>query len=223
MNTRYSDLAKLSAVALTFTLVGCLSSGSSDTASFAEDPPPPPSGNSAPTISGNPGSAVTVGDNYSFTPTASDADGDTLTFSIQNQPVWASFNSNTGRLSGQPTLGDIGSFAGIVISVSDGQASASMGGFSIDVTQVATSSTTLNWTAPTLNEDGSTLTDLAGYKIYYGRSPGSYTNEITIDNPSVTTYLVDNLTPDTYYFVATAVDVVGTESRYSGEYVTTVN
>jgi hypothetical protein len=84
------------------------------------------------------------------------------------------------------------------------------------VNAIALGSATLDWTAPTQNEDGSDLTDLAGYKLYWGTTPGSYPNSATIDNPSVTTYVVDNLSPGTYEFVATSYNTAGVESRYSG-------
>lgn len=182
-----------------------------------------PVGNNAPIIFGNPPAAATVDQPYSFTPQASDPDGDALTFSIENQPAWASFDSSTGRISGVPTLGNVGSYSNIRVSVSDGQLSASMSGFSIEVTQLATASTTLSWTAPTQNEDGSVLTDLAGYKLYYGQSSGSYTNQIVIDNASITTYMVDNLTPTTYFFAAKSFNTSGVESRFSGEIAVNLN
>lgn len=215
---RYTDdlrqsrntLALMLAVLL---LSGCLSDESGDEASSAQ--PPPGSANIAPTISGNPATAVNIGDSYSFTPTASDADGDPLTFSISNMPGWASFDTASGELSGQPTLGDIGTFSSISISVSDGTDSASLSGFSIAVNQMGNLSTTLSWTAPTQNEDGSTLVDLAGYKIYWGTTPGAYTNSATIDTIGTTTYVVENLSPGTYEFVATAYNTSGIESRYS--------
>jgi hypothetical protein len=222
MNTRLIILLKLLGTASLLTLGGCL--GSEEESGFVDD-----SGSStgpsnrAPTISGSPPPAVKVGDSYSFTPSASDPDGDSLTFTIENKPNWLSFSSSNGRISGTPTLGNIGTFSNIRIAVSDGQASSSLSAFSINVTQVATASATLSWTAPTLNEDGTSLTDLAGYKLYYGTSSRDYTNSITIDNPSITTYLVDNLTPDTYYFAATAFNLSGVESRYSGEAVKTLN
>ena len=74
----------------------------------------------------------------------------------------------------------------------------------------------MSWTAPTLNEDGTTLTDLDGYKLYWGTTPGNYPNSVTIDNESVTTYIVDSLAPGTYEFVATSFNTAGVESRYSG-------
>ena len=218
-----NQLALRLATATLIVILGACSGGKSSISGPSQTPNPPAPTNSAPTISGNPPSAVTAGDSYAFTPQASDPDGDALTFSIENLPSWASFDSGTGRVTGVPSMGDIGNYANIRISVSDGQLTASTPSFSIDVTQVATASTTLSWTAPTQNEDGSTLTDLAGYKIFYGTSPGNYSEEIRIDNPSVTVYVVDNLTPDTYYFAAKAFNAAGVDSRYSGEAVKIVN
>ena len=76
-------------------------------------------------------------------------------------------------------------------------------------------SATLTWQPPTQNEDGTALTDLAGYNIYWGTTPGNYPNSVTIDNESVTTYVVENLAPGTYEFVATSFNTAGVESRYS--------
>ncbi|MCB1845735.1 MAG: hypothetical protein KDI09_22380, partial [Halioglobus sp.] len=92
--------------------------------------------NTAPGISGTPASNVVAGNNYSFIPTAADADGDALTFSISNAPSWASFSSVTGALSGTPSVNDVGTYAGIRISVSDGAESASLPVFSITVDAV---------------------------------------------------------------------------------------
>lgn len=89
--------------------------------------------NQPPEISGTPSSHVTAGMNYSFTPTATDADSDPLTFSISHAPSWASFSSSTGTLSGTPTTGNAGTTSGIVISVSDGSHEVSLPAFSITV------------------------------------------------------------------------------------------
>ena len=91
--------------------------------------------NTAPTISGSPATSVTAGNNYAFQPGASDADGDTLTFSISNQPAWAIFDTSTGRLSGTPV--NAGTFSNIRISVSDGQSTAALSTFSITVNDAA--------------------------------------------------------------------------------------
>ncbi len=170
--------------------------------------------NRAPTISGTPTTSINAGSAYSFTPASTDADGDTLTFSIANRPAWATFNTATGQLSGTPTSANVGTFAGIVITVSDGKTTTSLASFAINVTQVATGSATLSWAAPTQNTDGSPLTNLSGYRIYYGTSANSLTQTIDIGNASVSTYVMGNLSPATWYFAVKAV-AGGVESDLS--------
>ena len=171
--------------------------------------------NRAPTISGTPPTSAQEGQPYSFTPSASDADGDTLTFSITNKPAWANFSTTTGALTGTPPAGSSGSYEGIVIRVSDGEASASLATFSISVQQTATGTATLSWTAPTLRTDGTPLMNLAGYRVHYGQTQGQYSYRVTIDNPGMNTYVVENLTAGTWYFTTTAFDSTGAESDYS--------
>jgi hypothetical protein len=174
--------------------------------------------NTAPTISGTPAATATEGAVYNFVPSANDVDGDVLSFSVSNLPAWANFNSITGAVTGTPGNADVGLASNIVISVSDGTDSVSLPAFNIDVSAVtvSTGSATLSWLPPTENTDGSVLTDLAGYKIYYGTSVGNYTSVITINNPGVATYVVDNLPGgNTYYFVITSVTTGGLESGYS--------
>jgi fibronectin type 3 domain-containing protein len=75
---------------------------------------------------------------------------------------------------------------------------------------------TLDWRAPTTNIDGSALIDLAGYRVHYGTSSGSYSQ--SIDVGKVTTYEVTNLSGGfTYYFVVTAYNQAGVESEPSSE------
>ena len=108
-------------------------------------------------ISGTPPTSVNVGSAYNFVPTASGASGATLTFSIQNKPAWASFNSGNGALTGTPSASSAGTYSNIVISVSDGTNSASLPAFSITVNQVSNGTATLNWTAVTQNTNGTPL------------------------------------------------------------------
>jgi len=179
-------------------------------------PGPLPS-NTSPTINGTPPNIVNETTNYTFTPISSDVDGDNLTFSIVNQPSWSNFNPENGSLSGIPSSTDIGTYSNITISVTDGMSTASLPSFSIQVTQLETPGfAVLNWSPPSLNADNTPLTDLAGYNIYYGTSLGNYPNVISIPNPGITSYTIDNLPgSNTYYFVVTAIDVVGNESEYS--------
>ena len=146
-----------------------------------------------------------------------------MTFSIRNKPDWASFDGNSGTISGVAEAGTEGLYGNIEIEVSDGTASAALPAFFVEVTQVVIGSATLTWDAPLKNVDGSALTDLAAYKLYYGRNPGNYSSEISIDNPGITTYVVENLVADTYFFAITAVNRAGEESRFSNEAQYTVN
>lgn len=73
-------------------------------------------------------------------------------------------------------------------------------------------SATLTWTAPTLNDDGSPLTNLAGYRIRYGTAPTSLTQTVQVANASLTTYAIDNLAPGTWYFAMTAYTSTALES-----------
>ncbi len=171
--------------------------------------------NRAPTITGSPSTTANAGTAYSFTPGAADADGDTLTFSIQNKPSWATFSTTTGKLSGTPAASDAGTTSGIQISVSDGTVTVSLAAFSITVSQIATGSATVGWTPPTQNTDGSSLMDLAGYRIYYGTSSTNLDKTVEITNPGVTSYVVDNLTAATWYFVVKAYTSSGLESAAS--------
>ena len=171
--------------------------------------------NAAPTISGSPPGQVNANQLYSFTPTASDSDGDRLTFSVANLPAWASFNTASGGISGRPGDADVGIASNITITVSDGSASATLGPFSISVTAVSLGSATLSWTPPTENEDGTALSNLAGYRIYWGTTTGSYPNSVTINNPGVVMFVVDNLVPGSYVFAITAFNIAGVESVYS--------
>jgi hypothetical protein len=74
----------------------------------------------------------------------------------------------------------------------------------------------VSWNPPTENTDGSILMDLAGYRIYYGNSPGNYDNTITI-NIGLSSYLVESLGASDWYFAMTAFNSLGIESGYSEE------
>lgn len=181
------------------------------------------SSNTAPRISGTPTTSIKAGSAYSFTPSASDANGDSLTFTITNKPSWATFSASTGRLSGTPTAAQVGTYSNIVIKVSDGQASASLAAFSISVTATANGTASLSWTPPTRNTDGTTLTNLSGYRIYYGTSSGSLNQTVQVNNPSVSTYVIENLSPATYYFAVKSLTSSGAESSLSNVASKTVN
>ena len=92
--------------------------------------------NDAPIIGGTPNKIAIEQSPYSFTPTASDVEGDELSFSIINKPSWASFDRSTGRLYGTPSESNIGLYASLIISVYDGDEILQIGGISAIVISV---------------------------------------------------------------------------------------
>lgn len=191
-------------------LAGCGGGGDSEKTSA-----PATGNNSSPTIQGSPSTSVVAGRAYSFLPTASDPDGDTLTFSVANLPPWASFNQSTGAISGTPDAADVATYSNIRVTVSDGRASASTGIFAITVTTVGGASVTLSWTPPTQNEDGTALTDLAGYEVRFGNSQNNLDQSVQLTNPSLSTYVVESLTSGTWFFAVQSVNQQGVTSQLS--------
>jgi uncharacterized lipoprotein NlpE involved in copper resistance len=82
---------------------------------------------------------------------------------------------------------------------------------------------TLSWEAPTTTTSGSALTDLAGYRIYYGISASDLSQSIQLDTVGVQTYVIDNLGRGTWYFAIRAVTTVGVESALSDIVSKTIN
>jgi hypothetical protein len=76
----------------------------------------------------------------------------------------------------------------------------------------STGTATVTWAPPTLNTDGSTLTDLAGYRIYYGTSSATLTQVVDVSGATVTSQIISGLSSGTYYFAVAAVDSAGIAS-----------
>lgn len=169
---------------------------------------------SGPTISGSPAQSVSVGAAYEFRPTATGAQDAKLSFSIENQPAWARFDAATGTLSGTPTAAHVGTYAHVLITVSDGLRSASLAPFSVSVTP-RTAVVALSWSAPALNTNGTSATDLAGYHIYYGATSTALDHVITVDGAGTTNYTINNLALGTWYIAITAYNIEKVESRLS--------
>jgi hypothetical protein len=103
------------------------------------------------------------------------------------------------------------------------------GSSSTDATAAATSSSppptttpspsagsaTLSWTAPTTDTNGQALTNLAGYRIYYGTSAGNLSQAIVLNSTGTQTYVIENLAPGTWYFAIAAFSSAGTVSALS--------
>lgn len=192
------------------------------------------SDDSGPAITGTPAKTATVGQAYRFQPNAVNLNkGHRPSFTITNRPTWASFDSSTGQLTGTPAARDVGVFPNIEIGLTAGTVRAALPGFSITVVAPAAaapppegndaSAITVSWEAPTDNTNGSLLTNLSGYKIYYGGASRDYSSTIQVSNAGLTTYVVENLPPGQYYFAVTAYNTLGEESDFSPEMSTIVD
>jgi len=180
--------------------------------------------NIPPQLAGTAPAGVVAGHPYSFQPSATDPNGLKIVFTIANAPAWASFNTATGLLSGTPIAGNVGTYSNIVITAYDGYSKAVLPAFKILVSpaagspaepsppeQGAAGSATLSWIPPTRNIDGSVLTHLAGYHIYYGATP-ELGQSVTVANAGLTRYVMSGLIRATWYFALTAYDRNGRES-----------
>jgi fibronectin type 3 domain-containing protein len=77
-------------------------------------------------------------------------------------------------------------------------------------------STTLTWDAPTQNSDNTSLDDLNRYVIYYGPASGALAYSVIVQDPTATSFVVENLRVNiTYIFAITAVNDNGVESDLS--------
>lgn len=99
----------------------------------------------------------------------------------------------------------------------DGPSGTAMAMVTIEV-----ESTELAWEPPVQNTNGTQLTDLAGYNLYYGTESGRYTQVRPVRDASQTD-LVLPVEPGTYYLAMTAYDLSGNESDLSNEIVRIVN
>ena len=220
------------AFAAVVALAGCGGGGDDEPATASATAPPQPtqptppqpgtgSTQGPPQIGGSPPTTADTGQSYVFKPVVSGGAGAKLTFAISNRPRWLNFDVWDGKLSGVPSAADAGTHKGLKITVSDGKTVSTLSPFDIVVRKtsgtapVGNAAVTLGLTAPTQNIDGTPLTDLAGYRIYWGTSPGIYPYSVKIDNPGVTTHVVERLSPATWYFAATVVNRQGAESDFS--------
>jgi Putative Ig domain len=179
-------------------------------------------------ISGSPAGSVVAGQSHRFTPSTANVGGFSniaLSFSVQNEPAWASFSIASGELAGAPATTDVGTYANIIISVSDGTGSVSLPAFSITVSAPQTATTgeaPLTWSAPTTNTDGTPISYLSGYDVYYGTSQTALTKSVQVAGPAMTSCVIGSLPAGTWYFAVTAYLADGTQSALSNVVSTTI-
>jgi hypothetical protein len=154
---------------------------------------------------------------------------------VQNGSTTLSWNSSSatsctasGDWSGNKAPSGSQNISGLTIDSQFNLACSGLGGtvndtVSVTVVLNSTGTALMSWTPPTENTDGSQLRDLAGYRIHYGTSPGSYSTTIDIDNPGLSSYMIEGLANSAWYFAMTAVNASGIESEFSQEVSKTIN
>ena len=138
---------------------------------------------------------------YSFQPSASGSRRQHADVQHPEPPGLGHVQHGDRPAVGTPALTDVATFSNIIISVSDGTAI----GFAARVLARGAAGcrparATVTWTAPTTNTDGSPLTDLAGYRVVYGRAADTLDQSAPVNNPGLTSYTVENLSQGTWYF-----------------------
>ncbi|MEJ2754381.1 MAG: tandem-95 repeat protein, partial [Gammaproteobacteria bacterium] len=136
--------------------------------------------NASPSISGTPTSSVFEDIAYNFTPTLSDQDQDVWTVSATNLPSWLSLNTATGAITGTPSNSDVGVYSNILLSVSDGEASAELAAFAITVINTND--------APVANDDAYSLNE--GALLISSALDGVLVNDVDVDGNSLEATLV---------------------------------
>jgi hypothetical protein len=74
---------------------------------------------------------------------------------------------------------------------------------------------TLSWNAPTSNVNGTPVTPLTGYTIYYGNSEGAMTQSLVVSGAAATSAEITGLGSGTWYFAVAADATDGTQSAKS--------
>ena len=74
---------------------------------------------------------------------------------------------------------------------------------------------TISWSVPLLNTDGSPLTDVTGYRVYYGTSSTTLANSMLVTGGGATSTSINGLEQGTYYFAVTTLNSAGLESNRS--------
>ena len=119
------------------------------------------------------------------------------------------------RLSAAVLAVSLAGCPGVQISQNTDSAPSGSAPAAVPAKGPSTGSATLAWQAPTENEDGTPITGLAGYRIYFGPSATELNQLIEVSDAASTTYVINGLTPGTYYFAVSAYNVFGIEGPLS--------
>ena len=171
-----------------------------------------------------PGSApapetAVVGQSWSYQPSISSPPDASVTVTASNLPDWITLNQSTGLLEGTPGEGDVRTWTGIQLTVTDGQQSTQLPALSVTVMAqgAATGTATVSWSAPTQRVDGSPIGELAGYRVLYGNSSRNYDHSVELNTAGINRYVIEGLGAGTWYFAVQAITRDGLTSAPSRE------
>jgi len=174
---------------------------------------------SPPYLAGTPYLYALAGDTYDFAPIVVNPPLTPMNFTAVNLPPWASIDPATGELSGAPSPAQVGHYDNIAIvgtfaDPAGTQSTATIGPFSVTVvpTSDGNRSITINWQPPTLNTNGTPLTDLAGYKIYMQLAGLGAPHTVIVSDPTASSFTVQGLLPGMYNIAMTAFNAANQES-----------
>jgi hypothetical protein len=195
-------------------LAACGGGGSGESTTTLGGAPPTSSSTTAGTVAiGGPRIDAAVANQfYQYVPEMSDTSGAEVVFAIENKPSWATFDTGAGTLSGTPTGADVGSRGAVRISAVAGGSRATVE-FQLQVVASADGVASVSLDAPVTRTDGTALQNLAGYRIYYGKTATRLDQFVDVKDRAATSAVVSQLTPGTWFFAATAYDANGFESE----------
>lgn len=189
-----------------------------------EPPPPPPPVDLPPAAPG--GVVARAGQSLIEIDWSDSTETDLASYSLYRAETGGQFLLLVSGLT-QSFYADISVVNGVtyryVVTAVDEAGNESLASAEVSATSFAPptpKSLTLAWEAPTRNADGSALTDLGGFRLYWGTASRRY--DFMREVGSATETVLDSVLPGTYYFAVTARDRSGNESGYSVEFVTVV-
>ncbi len=167
-------------------------------------------------LAGAPAPRVGADETYRFVPQVTLLGVTSYRFDVRNLPVWASLNTVTGIITGNPGPADVGTYENITLSLVVGDTRVRLPVFSISVDPVVPKPTALiKWQPPLANNDSSLLDDLIGYEIAIGSTPETLGEHTRIVGPALNTYNLSRFLPGKWYFAIRAFNSKGVYSEYS--------
>ncbi|MEM7474008.1 MAG: putative Ig domain-containing protein [Planctomycetota bacterium] len=168
--------------------------------------------NTAPILSGPSSLDAYVGLNYSYDLAAQDAEGTELTFTLTQGPAAASIDSETGRLTWEPELADVG-FVDFTATVTDSAGATGTVSWTVNVQDVMVSALPLSVESPRTSAavgvdyfSRVSATDALGRPVTWGLSAGPVGAIVQSNGTIEWTPVASQLGTQTFQLTATTAD-----------------